>query len=71
MTSSGMLLHGMQAIADFLGVSRRVAYHMAGAKQIPTFKMGATVCADRALLAGYMQARAAAALAPKAPSDAG
>jgi len=52
----GMLLHGMQAIADFLGVARRVAYYMAETGQIPTFKIGRTVCANRDSLSAAIRA---------------
>jgi len=41
------LLYGMQAIADFLGIKRSVAYHLAATQRIPTFKIGKTVCARR------------------------
>jgi hypothetical protein len=46
------LLHGYQAIADHLGLSRRQAEHMA-ANGLPTFKVGRTVCARRSALARY------------------
>lgn len=59
---SGMLLHGMQAIADFLGVQRRIAYYMAETDQIPTFKMGRTICANRASLTAAVRAREAQAI---------
>ena len=68
-TSAGTILHGMKAIADFLGVNRRVAYHWAEARQIPTFKMGRSVCAMKASLTAAIRDREAAAQLPKAPTD--
>ena len=50
------LLYGMQAIADFLGTKRSVAYHLAATKRIPTFKMGRTVCARRSKILAALDA---------------
>jgi excisionase family DNA binding protein len=50
------LLYGMQAIADFLGVKRSVAYHLAAAHRIPTFKVGRTVCARRSRILAALDA---------------
>jgi excisionase family DNA binding protein len=44
------LLYGGDAIADFLGISRRAAYHLIERKRVPYFKIGRTVCARRANL---------------------
>jgi hypothetical protein len=50
------LLYGMQAIAEFLGIKRSVAYHLAATKRIPTFKMGRTVCARRSKILAALDA---------------
>lgn len=47
------LLYGMAAIAAHLGITRKVAYHLHGKGEIPTFKMGDKVCARRSALARY------------------
>lgn len=41
------LLYGASAIADYLGVTKRAAYHILAKNRIPSFKMGRTVCAKR------------------------
>ncbi len=57
------VLYGAAEIARALGLSRRVVYHRAAAEQIPTFKMGQTLCAKRSSLAAWL----AACDAPAAP----
>jgi len=44
------LLYGVPKIAAFLGLTKRATYHLVEARRIPTFKIGATVCARRASL---------------------
>lgn len=54
MTDQADLLYGVPKIADFLGLTKRATYHLVETKRIPSFKIGATVCARRAsLLAAF------------------
>jgi hypothetical protein len=55
-TGTADLLYGMQAIADFLGIKRSVAYHLAATRRIPTFKVGKTVCARRSKILAALDA---------------
>ena len=48
------LLHGVQAIADFLGMRRHATQHRIDQGLIPTFKLGAIVCARRSTLNGWL-----------------
>lgn len=52
----GDLLLGADAIATFLGISRRQAYRLVYDKVIPSFKAGGTVAARRSSLARWMTA---------------
>lgn len=52
----GDLLMGADAIAGFLGVSRRQAYRLVYDKIIPSFKLGGTVAARRSSLTKWMEA---------------
>ena len=45
------LLYGAHAIAEFLGIKERAAYHLIETRRIPFFKIGKTVCARRTSLA--------------------
>ena len=45
------LLYGIHAIAEFLGIKERAAYHLCETKRMPFFKIGKTVCARRSTLA--------------------
>ena len=45
------LLYGASAIAEYLGVKPRAAYHLIETKRIPFFKIGKTLCARRSTLA--------------------
>jgi excisionase family DNA binding protein len=49
------LLYGANAIADYLGIKRRVAYHLIETERIPHFKVGKTVCARRSRLLAAME----------------
>lgn len=55
------ILYGLQAIAEHLGVTRGQAKHRAAAGQIPTFKLGGTVCALKSEIAIKLRAAALAA----------
>jgi hypothetical protein len=57
------LLHGVSAIAAHLNMTRKQVYHLHDRSQIPTFKMGRTVCARRSTLAKHFAAQEAAARA--------
>ncbi|HZH10569.1 MAG TPA: DNA-binding protein [Microvirga sp.] len=51
------LLHGMEAIAAFLGIKKRQAQHWADTTDMPTFKIGRTVCARRSSLKEWLAKR--------------
>jgi hypothetical protein len=59
-------LYGAPAIAAFLGMTEKQARHRIEAKQIPTFKVGGTICARRSSLNAWIAEQEAAALAAKA-----
>lgn len=48
------LLLGAQAIASFLGVTRRQAFHLIHKGVLPSFKAGASVAARRSSLRKWM-----------------
>lgn len=50
------LLHGVAAIAEHLSMTRKQIYHLHDRGQIPTFKVGRTVCARRSTLAKHFAA---------------
>ncbi len=49
------LLYGAEAIAAHLELTKRQVLHLHEKSQIPTFKMGRTVCALRTALAAHFQ----------------
>jgi excisionase family DNA binding protein len=49
------LLWGVASIASYLGVKRRVAYHLIETRRIPYFKVGKTVCARRSKLIAVLE----------------
>ena len=49
------LMIGAGAIATFLGMSRRQLYHAAEHGYLPTFKIGALVCARRTTLVRWLE----------------
>ncbi|WP_322965669.1 hypothetical protein [Sphingomonas fuzhouensis] len=57
------LLYGMDAVAAHLAITKRQALHLHEKGEIPTFKMGRTVCARRSTLAKHFAAQEAAARA--------
>ncbi|MGE0280816.1 MAG: helix-turn-helix transcriptional regulator [Rhizobiaceae bacterium] len=57
----GDLLLGATAIAKALGITRRQAYRLIYAGDLPTFKLGGSVAARRSTLAGYLSQLEAAA----------
>lgn len=60
------LLTGVAAIAAHLGWTERQVKHQASTGEIPTFKVGAFVCARRSTLAKHFEAQERAAAAGKA-----
>lgn len=53
------LLYGVPAIAAFLGLRVRQARHRIAENQIPSFKIGGTICASRKVLTEWLFQRAA------------
>ncbi|MDX0630202.1 helix-turn-helix domain-containing protein [Sinorhizobium medicae] len=49
------LLMGADAIADFLGVTRRQVYRLVYDGIVPSFKLGGTVAARRSSLTRWME----------------
>ena len=49
------LLYGAPAIASFLGMRVRQVRHRIKAGQIPTFRIGATICARQAALLHWLE----------------
>lgn len=49
------ILHGANAIADFLGLGRRVIYHLVSKGLMPTFRLGETVCARKSTLLKWIE----------------
>ncbi len=58
------LLYGVKAIAAHLQMTEKQVYHLHDKASLPTFKVGATVCARRSTLAKHFAAQEAAAAAP-------
>lgn len=63
--SASDLLYGMEAIASHLTLTKRQALHLHEKGEIPTFKMGRTVCARRSTLAKHFAAAERAATAKR------
>ncbi|MCZ8546281.1 DNA-binding protein [Mesorhizobium qingshengii] len=57
----GDLLMGAAAIAGALGITRRQAYKLIYAGDLPTFKLGGTVSARRSSILATIAAKEAAA----------
>ncbi|MCQ4631676.1 helix-turn-helix domain-containing protein [Shinella sp. CPCC 100929] len=51
----GDLLMGADAIARFLGISRRQVYRLANDGIMPSFKLGGTVAARRSSLTRWLE----------------
>lgn len=54
---AGEVLYGASAIASFVGVSRRQAYHLIETANLPTFKLGQIVCARPATVRKWIAER--------------
>lgn len=52
-------LYGLKAVAAHVGMTFRQAKHRAATGELPTFKMGKTVCASRASLDAWLVGLAA------------
>ena len=50
------LLDGIPAIAEFIGLEERQAYHLATTKRIPVFRLGRKVCAMKSSLRAHFDA---------------
>lgn len=61
--STDDLLYGVPAIADAFGWKVRQVYHLKDAHDLPTFKIGRTVCAKRSSIRAWIREQEAAALA--------
>jgi hypothetical protein len=66
----GDLLYGIGAIADFLNMRKRQAYHLHTTSSLPTFKIGGKVCARRSTLRGHIAEIEAIARNRPFPTDA-
>lgn len=53
------ILYGVKAIATFVGITPDQAKHRVAKGQIPSFKIGGTVCALRSSIRTSLAARAA------------
>ncbi|MBT4905934.1 MAG: hypothetical protein HOL07_00870 [Rhodospirillaceae bacterium] len=49
------ILCGADAIADYMGVPRRMIYHLAHASQLPIFRLGAKICARKSQLVAFVE----------------
>lgn len=68
-TQTGLLLYGVKAIADFLGVRQRQALGLIERGHLPHYHVGKIVCANRATLTAWLAAREAEAMKPKASTN--
>ena len=64
--NSADLLHGVPAIAAFMGLEERQARHLADTTNIPTFKIGGRICARRSSLRAWLAECEAKARTPSA-----
>ena len=48
------ILRGADEIAAFLGLDRRAIYHAASRAKLPTFRVGAIICARRSTLLAWI-----------------
>ena len=54
-TISDDLLEGAEAIAAFLGLQPRQVFHAVRVGTLPTFKIGAKICARRSTLLSHIE----------------
>lgn len=55
-TEKADLLYGVPAIAAYLGMTAAQVYHLT--KELPTFKIGAKVCARKSAIDDWLDAQA-------------
>ncbi|CBS87017.1 hypothetical protein [Azospirillum lipoferum] len=48
------ILQGADSIAKFMGVTRRQAYHFVADGRIPTFRIGAIICARKSTILNWI-----------------
>ncbi|MEF2557591.1 DNA-binding protein [Aurantimonas sp. C2-5-R2] len=53
-TLAADLLKGADAIADYTGFDRRSVYHFASKGGLPTFRVGALICARKTTLMAWI-----------------
>lgn len=58
------LIYGMPAIAAFLNIRTRQAYHLDERGDLPAFRLGGKVCARKTTLRDWLAAQEAAARTP-------
>ncbi|WP_404404497.1 DNA-binding protein [Pelagibacterium halotolerans] len=51
------LIYGAEAIAAFLGMSRRQVYHAAEQDHLPVFRIGSTICCRKSTLMTFITER--------------
>lgn len=54
------ILQGADSIAKFMGVTRRQAYHFVADGRIPTFRIGAIICARKSTILNWIAQQEAA-----------
>lgn len=57
------MLEGADAIAGFLGLSKRQVYHLTSSSRLPVFRLAGTLCARRSVLLDYIARQEAASVA--------
>ncbi len=50
-------IYGLRQIASYIGTSFRTAKHRAEMKDLPTFRMGKTVCGSRKAIDAWLTAK--------------
>jgi excisionase family DNA binding protein len=51
------LLRGADAIARYMGLSRRAIYHLVATSRLPVCRVGSTICARRSILTVWIEAQ--------------
>ncbi len=55
------MLRGADDIAAFIGMDRRAVYHAASHGKLPTFRIGAIICARKSTLLNWIEQQEKAA----------
>ena len=58
-TPPGLLLYGVAAMADHVGLRRRQAQHLIDKGVMPSFRIGRTICGNKATLTAWLAAQEA------------